>query len=276
VPEPRGGRLLLGAFPTAEDAVAYVKRVSPVSEDEIEERWPQAREAFLTSNDSVVEREETTADPATLDALDAALRAPIFQASVQGHSWRVATVELDSLVTAQPLIQLERVAALERRLKEETLLSILFPKSASVEAHVQAPGGAAIALVTERAELAVSKIEARQSDAAGSIDVVFRLEPRPNYLTVLKFDFNLVVRNGNHRLAALCGRALGRLPCVLIEADHGTWEPRPDRFAPSVLKAPRVPRISDLIEASDASLDIELRPRQLVTLIRAEQNWIAR
>jgi len=274
VTEPRRGRLLLGAFPTAEQAVAFAERVSAVPATEIEQRWSPAREAFLTSvNVGAYDHEEADEAATTLQALEQALRAPLFRASVEDRSWRIVSVNLESLVTSQPLIQLDRVAALERRLSEQNLLRTLFPGRGSVDPHVEVPGGAAIALVTERADLAVSKIEARQTDLTGSIDVTFRLEPRPNYLTVLRLGSTLVVRNGNHRLVAAWRHARRRVPCVLIDTDDQSWNQRPDRFPPNILQAHRLPRIADLVKPNAASIDIELEPRRFVTLISADQHW---
>ena len=267
------GRLLLGAFPTAEAAVAFADRVSAAPAAEVARLWSRAREAFLSSANGAVEPQEADADAGTLETLAEALDASLFRSSVEGRSWRVASVAVESLATSQPLVQLARVAALSRRMGEDGLLRMLFPSRGSVDARVEAPGGASIALVTERADLAVSKIEARQADATGPIEVVFRLEPRPNYLTVLRLGTRLVVRNGNHRLVAAWSRGVRRVPCVLLDADEESFAERPDRFAPDALRGRRAPRIVDLVEPSDASVDIELAPRKHVTVFRAEQHW---
>lgn len=267
------GRLLLGAFPTAEAAGAFAERVSTTPVAEILRLWPRAREAFLSAVDSAVAPPEADPDPKTLEALEEALNAPLFRASVEGRSWRVALAAVGSLVTSQPLVQLARVEALARRIGEEGLLPILFPGRGAVGARVEAPGGASLALVTERAELAVSRIEARQGDATEPIEVVFRLEPRPNYLTVLRLGSGLVVRNGNHRLVAAWSRGIRHVPCVLVDADEETLAERPDRFPPATLVGRGGPRIVDLAEPADATMDVELAPRRHVTVFRAEQHW---
>jgi hypothetical protein len=265
--------LLLGAFPTAEAAGAFADRVSATPAAEVLRLWPRAREAFLSDVDGAGAPPEAEADPETLEALEEALDAPLFRASVEGHSWRVASVALESLVTSQPLVQLARVDALARRIGEEGLLPILFPPRSAVAARVEAPGGASLALVTERADLVVSKIEARQAQATEPIEVVFRLEPRPNYLTVLRLGSRLVVRNGNHRLVGAWSRGLRRVPCVLVDEDEESVAERPDRFPPDALLGHRVPRIVDLVEPSAATTDVELAPRRHVTVFRAEQHW---
>jgi|SRR2546426_2907877 len=269
---PDHGRLLLGAFGNADAAVGFANRLAIAAAAQVRTQWPRARQAFVAHRNGQPAPSVGALSSETLLLLTNQADAPLFRASVDGRHWRFATVSLAALITTQPLVNLARLEVMRQHLRNG-LLPLLFPAFSALEVKAEATDGPTVALIANRGDLIVSAAEVRQSSESGPIEILFRVEPKPNYATVLHCEDRLIVRNGNHRLVVAWQAGLRSVPCVLIEGDmHEFADQRWDRFPVESLRSDHPPRLKDLAAPGGACLEVALRLRQFVTRVRAEQS----
>jgi len=257
----RRGRILLGAFPEPESAVEFVERVSTLPSDIARKAWAAARAAFMSAPPI------STQLPVALNAedhhfLEKVLQAPLFAHALSGKKWRLATMSLEAVVVTQPLVDLERVDVLATRVASDPLAT-LFPTSTALDVATRTNSGPAISFLSSRGELTISDASMRRLPDNGALELILRIEPRPNYVSVLESQGQLILRNGHHRLIAAWGAGMRSVPCVIV---HDTIEALTVRMRhalpTSVLIGPRPPLLSHLAEGSLMTLDVDLRPEQ--------------
>lgn len=269
------GRILLGAFDDIERAAAFVARVASTPVEAARTRWPAAREAFLAGPPA---RREPPAplDAATRASLEAVLSAPLFAGSLAAKNWRLAMLPLDALVIAQPMVNLARVEALRPRV-EANAIEAFFPTTTTLDVATETGAGPTISLVSSRGELSVSGAQLRREPDNGAIEVVFRVEPRPNYVSALDDDGVLVLRNGHHRAAAAARGGLHAVPCVVVEGSLEALAARMQNGLPlSSLRGARPPLLADLADAGPMSIEVDLRPKQHALRIGAQHEVLYR
>ena len=265
------GRLLIGAFEDAEHAGRFASRVAFIPQERILEQWPQARAAFLGTPRGTVPP-ATSLEPATVRELTERLEsAPLLCSSLKGHQWRISNVPLADLVTAQPHVNLSRVEMMMDRIKEG-LVPLMFPTDTAVQVKTEAADGPTISFISDRRELTFTAARVQRLEGSGAIEVVMRIEPRPNYVSVVDSRGRLFVRNGNHRLVAAWRAGLREVACVVIEGDVSKlFEERWNKLSVAALLFERSPRLSDLADCASGCIEVDLRPRRFVTRVRAEQ-----
>jgi hypothetical protein len=267
------GRLLLGAFERADDAVATTTRVVSTEPEVIRAGWPRAHEAFLAERRDGGETLPSDLPPEMLRLAAERMDVALFRTSLRDRRWRLAMVPLSALITPQPIVNLARVEAMALKLAAEGIVETMFPTQTDMDVAADASAGPAVTLVSKRGELVVSRVDVRREEVSGAIEIVFRVEPRPNYVSVLRCGSRLIVRNGNHRIAAAWRRGLRELPCVLVEGDAAELVgDRSDRFPLTSLMSERPPRMVSLAAGSDASIEVLLRMRRTSTRVGAEQS----
>src|SRR5690348_9612625 len=133
---PESGRLLLGAFGRAEDALAYARRVSTADEDWLQRQWAPARHAFLAAARNGGKPVPGPLDGTLLDEVTDRLNAPLFSASLKGRRWRLAAVPIDALAAPQPMVNLARVGRMASVL-ENGLAPLLFPTETALDVKAE-------------------------------------------------------------------------------------------------------------------------------------------
>jgi hypothetical protein len=198
------------------------------------------------------------------------MQAPLFQASLKGKRWRIGCVAVECLLVAQPMIDLDRACVMASKLTDG-VVPTFFPTETAIEVSAEARDGPAIALMAPRSELAITHAEIKRPTATGAIEVVFRVEPRPNYVTVLESNGTFVVRNGTHRLYAAWQAGLRDVPCVLVEGDVAELVgDRWDRFPVRTICGDSPPRLVDFT-LEEVCVEVPLRSRRFETVVRVEQ-----
>jgi hypothetical protein len=255
------GRVLLGAFNDVEQAVAFVERVSTTPGEIVRARWPEARRAF-TEAPPIARLPPAPLDERTSRALADILEAPLFARALASKRWRAALVAIDALVVPQPLLNLTRVEALVPRVRKD-LTEALFPTTTVLDVTPDTRNASNISFVSSRGELTVSSASLRRLPESGAIEVTFRIEPRPNYVSVLEEGGTLVLRNGHHRVVAARASGLRSIPCVLVAGSIEALAGRMTGALPAAqLRRERPPCIADLAAEGPTSLDVDLRPKQ--------------
>lgn len=266
------GRLLIGAFSDADRAAAFAGKVAFIRPELVVEEWPGARKAFLSSPRYASEARPAELDAATLGALTERMATALFRSSINEHQWRLENVSLAALLTAQPHVNLSRVALMAERLGDG-LVPLMFPTDTALNVKAEASEGPTISFMSDRRELTFTGAQVRRLDGSGAIEIVMRIEPRPNYISVVACEGRLFVRNGNHRLVAAWQAGLREVPCVLIEGEVSKlFEQRWNRLPVDSLLSSRPPRITDLTECGGATIEVDLKPRRFVTRVRGEQH----
>lgn len=261
------GQVLLGAFEAPEAAVEFL---SPIARDFIEadiaRRWTAARREFLDAPDPGVVRPVTTESSDYAEVAKRILRSS--RDSLAEKRWSIIDFPLDALIAFQPMVVCERVEMFRDRLAGD-VLDVLYPASTEIDVGVHAVDGPGISLVSSRGELAVSGARV-QRDRSGALEVIVRVEPRPNYVSALRMGDRWVLRNGYHRLCAVWRSGARTAPLVVIEAGS---EQVPSRlrggFSAAVIGAERPPRLRDLAEVSGATFTVPLRKRHYEITVRA-------
>jgi hypothetical protein len=265
------GRVLLGAFDDAERAVAFIERVSTARAGLVRENHAKARQAFRAA--PPVER----VAPEPLDDVSAAkiediLRAPLFAQSLGSKRWRLARVPLDALIVVQPLVNLTRVETLAPRVTADPI-GTFFPMSTALDVSADAAKGPVISFTSSRGELTVSGAQVRRQPDDGAIEVVFRIEPRPNYVSVLDDGGRLVLRNGHHRVVAAWFSGLRAIPAVVVDGSIDALAARmTSPLSPAELRRDRPPLLVDLASRGAMSLDIDLRAKRHALCLRAQHD----
>ena len=258
------GRFLLGGFPSAEEALEYSERHLATEPAWIREQWPRARAAFLQTRQPLASGRVEEPEPLLVEAIEEILEAPLFRASLASRRWRIGEVPLVALATPQPLIVESRAEALEPGLRGDPI-ETLFPTTTELGIHPEALPGPAIAIHSDRAELAVSGMRIQRSED-GALELVFRVEPRPNYVSVLEARDSLMIRNGNHRFLVALRAGMRSVPCVIISAEGDeALESRADRFPPAAWSVERSPRLTDFVD-DEVCIDVDLKRRVLPRL----------
>ncbi|HKS24810.1 MAG TPA: hypothetical protein VJZ76_18590 [Thermoanaerobaculia bacterium] len=265
------GRLLLGAFYDCERAVDFAVRVAVVDVDDVRRRWRAAREAFLASPAPPPVAPEALDETARAE-VEEILAAPLFRTALDGKPWSLAAVDALSVATLQPVVNLGRVAVMRERLAASALLPILFPSTTELDVEPETGGGPTVSFLSSRGELAVSGAQIHRATDTAPIELTFRIEPRPNYVSVLAADDRLVLRNGHHRLLAACAGGARTLPMVVVEGSVDALAAHIDGLPPRT--GVRAAMLADFLEPSAAALDVELRPKRYALRLRVERETL--
>lgn len=262
------GRLLLGAFESADAAVQFAAHVRVVDVSCIRESWRAARDAFLATP---VEQTEPwgVLDPELVGEAAERMRAPLFQAALDGKRWEVRAACVASLRVVQPLVRLGWLDKMSAKISQD-IVGTLFPLETSLPVAAQKRDGGAI-ILTDRPELAVSSVSLRQDGATGALEVTLRVEPRPNYVSATTLAGAVVLRNGHHRLLAAMRAGFACVPCVVVDAPVPS---RAYRLPTEVVTSTRPPVLADFAREWAATIEVVLRPRHFATIICSKQQTI--
>lgn len=264
------GRILLGAFDDVETAVAFVERVALTPAEVARVRWPVARAAFLAAP-PVIAAPVMAIDPTQRAMIEDVLSAPLFAGSLAAKRWQLMMLPLDSLVIAQPMLNLARIDALRSRV-EANPLEAFFPVTTTLDVATRTGAGPTITLLSSRGELTVSGAQLRREPDNGAIEILLRVEPRPNYVSALHDGGVYVLRNGHHRIAAAWRNGLAAVPCVIVEGSMEALAARMrNGLPPSALRRARPPVLSDLADEGPMSIEVVLRPKEYALNIFAQQ-----
>lgn len=267
------GEILLGAFDSGEAADAFLRPLAlPCAAAEgFAHRWAEARRAFLDAPDAG-DIPPSEPDPQARAAVEQRLEASFYREALADKHWSLADVRLDSLAVFQPMVVRERVDVFASRYSGN-LLDTLYPLTTQLDVGVRATDGPGVILFSSRGELAVSGARVRRDESA--LEVVVRVEPRPNYASALRVGDRLLLRNGYHRLCAAWRAGVRTTPLVVIDGDFDRLSARMSAgFPVTSLKGARPPRLSDLAGGGPATLTVALRPRRYEITVRAERNVV--
>lgn len=265
------GRFLLGAFDDGERAAQFAARIAVVDADEVRRRWSAARAHFLASPAPPPAR-TAAVDAATRQAVEQILAAPLFRAALDGRRWSLASVDAASVATLQPVVNLDRVAVMHERIAAHGLVPMLFPSTTELDVEPESGAGPTVSFLSSRGELAVSGAEIRRPSDTAPIELTFRIEPRPNYVSVLDAGGRLVLRNGHHRLLALCANGAGAVPMVVVDGSLDALATHIDGLP--IPGEGRAATLADFLAPSPASLDLELRPKRYALRLRVERETL--
>jgi hypothetical protein len=187
-------------------------------------------------------------------------------------NFRVGLVPAHQLIPSQWFVNLDYVEALQARAPSpddlEGGLAFAFAEGTELEDYWLTKGAIAIAMGAVGAP-AISQPEGRRISPY-TVEVVVRVQTRPNYLQVLKIGSRLVVANGTHRAAALMRAGWERIPCILSQA-RGMFEGMFERggfgLIPEfrVVEHPRPPYLADCFDAETAP---RFRQRSVFQVVR--------
>lgn len=236
-------------------------------------RWPVARQAFLEAP-PVTRRQLEPLDVSTRATLEAILAAPLFAGSLASRRWQLAMLPLDTLVVAQPMVNLTRVDALRPRI-EKNALEAFFPMTTTLDVAPETSPGPTFSFVSSRGELTVFGAQVRREPENGAIEVVFRVEPRPNYVSALHDGGVFVLRNGYHRAVAAWRIGLRAIPCVIVEGSLEALSARMQNGVPiASLLSRRPPLLFDFADDGPMTLELELRPKQHALRLAAQHDVV--
>jgi hypothetical protein len=264
------GCFLLGAYCDPQDATALLACISSANAASVLERWGEAREAFLTTPSPPAPIASRLSDDRCCQ-VEELLSRPLFKKSLDGRRWRIAEVTIDALIVQQPIVSAHRTSLFSSRISDD-LVATMFPTETSMEVAVDTSKAPAIGLVSSRGELGVSAAFVKRDAASGALEISFRVEPRPNYVSILDCNGSLIVRNGHHRLLAALQMGIKKAPAVVVEgaldlAPSGKW----NRFPREVVTGSCPPRLYHFLDSSRSCLDLPLWPRRFVTTFLTEQ-----
>jgi hypothetical protein len=262
------GEILLGAFDSEENAIAFLRPL--VSRDsaveDLANRWVEARRAFLSAPDAG-DAPLLAPEPQVRSVAEQRLDTSFYRESLADKCWSIADVRLDSLVVFQPMVVRERVEVWASRCAGD-LVDCLYPLSAQVDVGVRTADGPEVTLVSSQGDLVVSGARVRRDE--GAVEIVVRIQPRPNYATALHVGERLVLRNGYHRLCAAWRAGVRTAPLVVIQGNFDGLSARMRAgFSVALLAAVRPPRLSDLAGGGSGTITVELRPRRYEITVRA-------
>lgn len=267
------GVVLIGAFDSEEAAATFLRPLVSCDSavEDLLSRWAEARRAFLDAPDAG-DVPALEPDPQARAAVERRLERSLYRESLADKRWSIEDVRLDSLVVFQPMVIRERVDAFGSRCTDD-LLDTLFPLSTELDVGMRAAEGPGVTLVSSRGELAVSGVCVRR-DGGGALEVVVRIEPRPNYASALRAGDRLLLRNGYHRLCAAWRAGVRTAPLVVIEGDFDGLTARMRAgFSAALLRDARPPRLSDLTDGG-STITVVLRTRRYETTVRAARNVV--
>ncbi len=267
------GRLLLGAFDDREHAVAFAQRVAIIEPKVVRARWAAARDYFLASS-APAPVETAPLDDATRGTVEEILSAPLFQSTLGERPWSLASVHAPSITALQPVVNLGRVAVMSDRLGGGDIIPILFPVTTALDVEPETAEGPTVSFISSRGELAVSGAEIRRANETAPIELTFRIEPRPNYVSVLAAGEQLVLRNGHHRLIAACQSGHAAVPMIVVEGNVETLAARIDGLPPVTKTGVRAATLSDFLAPTEATIDVELRPKRYALRLRVERETV--
>ncbi len=266
------GRLLLGAFDDCDRAVAFALRVAEVDAGDVRDRWAAAREHFLASP-SPAPCAAGPLDDETRVAVEEILAAPLFRATLGERPWSLARAHILSAVTLQPLINLGRVAVMRERFAAGDAIPILFPTTTELDVQPETAEGPTVSFISSRGELAVSGAEIHRPAETAPIELTFRIEPRPNYVSVLAAGDRWILRNGHHRLIAAWESGNADVPIVVMEGRIDALAARIDGLQP-VADDGRAATLADFLMPSTATFDVALRPKRYALRLRVERETL--
>ena len=268
------GRVLLGAFDDVGSAVGFFNRVASTPIDVARTRWYATRQAFLAASPPAIRTALMPIDQAQRATIEAMLSAPLFAGSLASKRWRLAMLPLGSLIVAQPMLNLARIEALRSRV-EANPLEAFFPMTTTLDVATETGAGSIITLLSSRGELTVSGAQLGREPDNGAIEIVLRVEPRPNYVSALDDDGVFVLRNGHHRLVAAWQGGLRAVPCVLVQGSVEALTTRmQDGLPPSSLRRARPPLLADLADEGPMSVEVDLRPKRYALRIAAQHDVV--
>src|ERR1044072_7155256 len=85
------GRLLMGGFSTAEDAVRFATEVAKVSANDVAAAWPAARDAFVQSRAPTTQAALPVSE-STRAAVEERMANALFQSSIRDRRWKLVTL----------------------------------------------------------------------------------------------------------------------------------------------------------------------------------------
>jgi len=267
------GRLLLGAFDDPDRAATFALRVAEVDADDVRKRWAAARDHFLASP-APPSCAGGPLDDHTRAAVEQILAAPLFQIALGTRPWHLARAQILSVATLQPVVNLDRVAVMRQRLEADGAIPILFPTTTELDVQPETAEGPTVLFISSRGELAVSGAQIHRSSDTAPIELTFRIEPRPNYISVLATGSRWILRNGHHRLVAACLSGHQDVPIVVVEGDVGALAARVDGLPPVAAEGARQATLADFLAPSAATLDVALRPKRYALRIRVERETL--
>ena len=267
------GRLLLGAFDDREHAVAFAQRVAIIEPKVVRARWAAARDHFLASS-APAPYETPPLDDATRGMVERILAAPLFQSTLGERPWSLTRVHAPSIAALQPVVNLGRVAVMSDRLAADGIIPILFPVTTAIDVEPETANGPTVSFISSRGELAVSGAEIRRATETAPIELTFRIEPRPNYVSVLAAGGRFILRNGHHRLIAACQSGHAAVPMIVVDGNAETLAARIDGLPPVTAAGMRTATLSDFLEPTEATIDVELRPKRYALRLRVERETL--
>jgi hypothetical protein len=265
------GRLLLGAFETADQAVAYVRRVSVPDGRDIGRLWSDAREAFLATAPDTVRAQEHAFPADELAEAERRIQVPLHARSLADRSWRLAHIDPRRIVTTQPYVNLDRVDVLREQLQIDPVATA-FPIQTTIEVEPVITDGPTVTFKTQRRELVVSQAVAHRYET-GEIDVLVRFEARPNYVIVEATAGRKILRNGNHRCVAAAYAGLPTIGSVVVALNTAPpAEVRWNKFPAAAAFGRRPPMIMDYLLPAPACIDVCLHERAYETRLTVNQS----
>jgi hypothetical protein len=266
------GRLLLGAFDDVERAVAFARRVAVIEADEVRELWGPARENFLGSP-APAPASPKPLDDETRKAVEEILAAPLFSSTLAQRPWSLSSLHIGSTVTLQPIINLDRVAVMRRRIEADGTLAILFPITTAIDVEREVADGPIVSFISSRGELEVSGAEINRLTDTAPIELTFRIEPRPNYVSVLDASGRYILRNGHHRLIAASNSGACQIPMVVVRGSVDALADRIDGL-PLAKDGRRAGTLADFLPHSLAAVDVLLKPKRYALRLHVERETL--
>jgi hypothetical protein len=262
------GRFLLGGYSDPQHAVALLAHISSMETGTVLAGWAQARDAFLRESSCPAPAASVPASNTCLH-VEELLSRPLFKKSLDGRRWRIAEVTIESLIVQQPIVSTHRTELFSLRLRED-LVATMFPTETSMEVAVDTSQAPTIGLISNRGELGISAASIKRD--VGAFEICYRVEPRPNYVSILECEGALIVRNGHHRLLAALQMGINKAPAVVVEgALDLVTSVKWNRFPRDIIMGSHPPRLCHFLNGSGAYIHLPLRPRRFVTTFLTEQ-----
>jgi hypothetical protein len=133
--------------------------------------------------------------------------------------YRVCLVPVHLLITPQWYLNLDFVESLRQRAPRpddlQGALAFAFSEGVELDDFWYTNGALAIS-TSSVGQPRINRVEGRRI-SPHEIEVVVRVQSRPNYLEVSKVGSRLIVVNGIHRAAAMAQAGFDRIPCLLSQ-----------------------------------------------------------
>ncbi len=272
-PNFRKGRGLIG-FMKESEAVQMMSLGDPGSIDGCRAKYSSATEAVKTAV-TISGTYMTDIGSEYNTYLTQVSSTPVFQQAFHGTNYQFKLVEIDNLTCYQRWVDLDYVEELQRQLSSDPLdvLKFCLPTTFPVKAAISAePQSSAITIASNSPNVLVTGLSFGQPYPDSAPTVTFTLGTNANYVQVVKYHHQFIVKNGHHRLYALRDQGSNVSPCLYSEiTDYSlTGGDRPGFFPRDIVLSDRSPRMKDFFD-SRVSAEIKIQPTVNVIRLKAEQ-----